>query len=44
MLVAMPGSSILRKEISEMLTNVGFRDVAVKPSFGYWSIVTGCKP
>jgi len=27
-----------------MLTEAGFIDVEVKPTFGYWSIVTGRKP
>ena len=44
MLVAMPGQQYSGKEISAMLDNAGFREVEVKPTFGYWSIVTGRKP
>jgi hypothetical protein len=44
MLVAMPGQQYSGKEILAMLTDAGFREVEVKPTFGYWSIVTGCKP
>ena len=31
-------------ELSTMLSEVGFIDIEVKPTFGYWSIVTGRKP
>ena len=31
-------------ELSLMLTEAGFTDIEVKPTFGYWSIVTGRKP
>jgi ubiquinone/menaquinone biosynthesis C-methylase UbiE len=31
-------------ELSEMLREAGFRDIKVKPTFGYMSIVTGVKP
>jgi hypothetical protein len=27
-----------------MLTEAGFRRIEVKPTFGYWSVVTGVKP
>jgi hypothetical protein len=27
-----------------MLTDAGFRQIKVKPTFGYYSIVTGVKP
>ena len=43
MLVAMPGQQYSGKEISAMLSEAGFREVEVKPTFGYWSIVTGRK-
>jgi hypothetical protein len=33
----------LGKELSVMLTEGGFTDIEVKPTFGYWSIVTGRK-
>jgi hypothetical protein len=44
MLVAMPGQQYSGKEISAMLKYAGFQEVEVKPTFGYWSIVTGRKP
>jgi hypothetical protein len=28
---------------SSMLREAGFKNIAVKPTFGYWSIVTGVK-
>jgi len=31
-------------ELSAMLTEAGFTDIDVQPTFGYWSIVTGRKP
>ncbi|MEH1868143.1 MAG: methyltransferase [Nostoc sp.] len=31
-------------ELSTLLAEVGFIDIEVKPTFGYWSIVTGRKP
>lgn len=31
-------------ELSELLSNVGFVDIEVIPSFGYYSVVTGLKP
>ena len=31
-------------ELSAMLTDAGFRDIEVKPTVGYYSIVTGSKP
>ncbi len=31
-------------ELSAMLAEAGFIDIEVKPTFGYWSIVTGRKP
>ncbi len=31
-------------ELSEMLREAGFKDIRVKPTFGYLSIVTGVKP
>jgi hypothetical protein len=31
-------------ELSAMLTDAGFRDIEVVPTFGYYSIVTGVKP
>ncbi len=32
------------REFAEMLAEAGFTDIKVKPTFGYWSIVTGLKP
>ena len=32
------------RELAEMLTDAGFRQIKVKPTFGYYSIVTGVKP
>lgn len=31
-------------ELSAMLKAAGFVDIEIKPTFGYWSVVTGCKP
>ena len=31
-------------ELSSMLSEAGFKDVRVKPTFGYMSIVSGIKP
>ena len=31
-------------ELSEMLAEAGFRQIETKPTFGYYSIVTGIKP
>ncbi len=30
-------------ELSETLTAAGFKDIEIKPTFGFMSIVTGCK-
>jgi len=38
------GEQYSGKEISEMLREAGFENVRVKPTFGYWSIVTAHKP
>lgn len=32
------------RELSEMLREAGFKDIRVRPTFGYVSIVTGAKP
>ncbi len=32
------------QELTLMLTEIGFVDVQIHPAFGYYSIVTGCKP
>jgi ubiquinone/menaquinone biosynthesis C-methylase UbiE len=44
MLTLMKGEQYSGCEISEFLTEAGFRRIQVKPTFGYWSIVTGIKP
>ena len=38
------GEQYSGKEISEMLSEAGFTNVQVRPTFGYWSIVTAFKP
>lgn len=43
MLVAMPGQQYSGRELREMLAGAGFKDIEVKPTFGYWSVVTGRK-
>jgi O-methyltransferase domain len=44
MLAAMPGQQYSGREIRQMLQEAGFTNIEVKPTFGYWSIVTGVKP
>ena len=44
MLIGMPGQQYSGREIRAMLTEAGFRRIEVKPTFGYWSVVTGVKP
>jgi hypothetical protein len=44
MLVAMPGQQYSGRELQTMLSEAGFTEIEVKPTFGYWSIVTGRKP
>jgi O-methyltransferase domain/Dimerisation domain len=43
MLVAMPGQQYSKRELVTMLREAGFRKIEAKPTFGYWSIVTGVK-
>jgi hypothetical protein len=38
------GGQYSGRELSEMLADAGFRQVEAKPTFGYYSIVTGTKP
>ena len=38
------GGQYSGRELSEMLTDAGFRQIETKPTFGYHSIVTGVKP
>jgi hypothetical protein len=44
MLLLTEGEQYSGRELSTMLAEVGFIDVEVKPTWGYWSIVTGRKP
>ncbi len=46
MLMAAPqgAEQLSGRQISEILEGAGFRQIEVKPSFGYWSIDTGVKP
>jgi hypothetical protein len=43
MLESMPGQQYSGREIAQMLEDAGFTKIEVKPTFGYWSIVTGVK-
>jgi len=38
------GESYSGLELSGMLKGVGFHDIEARPTFGYYSIVTGRKP
>jgi Methylase involved in ubiquinone/menaquinone biosynthesis len=38
------GEQYSGRELSAMLTEAGFTGIEVKPTWGYWSIVTGRKP
>lgn len=44
MLVWTMGQQFTEAELRAMLSEAGFVDIEVKPSFGYWNIVTGRKP
>jgi hypothetical protein len=44
MLICMPGQQYSKRELQAMLKGAGFREIEVKATFGYWSIVTGVKP
>jgi len=44
MLMYVEGEQYAGREIGEFLSEAGFTDIEVKPTFGYWSIVTGRKP
>ena len=44
MLLCTEGQQYSGTELSMMLSEAGFVDIEVLPTFGYWSIVTGCKP
>lgn len=43
LLLWVPGQQYSGRELSNMLERVGFGDLEVKPTTGYWSIVTGKK-
>jgi SAM-dependent methyltransferase len=43
MLLWVEGEQYSGGEISAMLSDAGFKNIEVKPTFGYWSIVTGTK-
>lgn len=43
-LLWVPGQQHSGRELRAMLSQGGFIDIEVKPTFGYWSIVTGRKP
>jgi hypothetical protein len=44
MLFATEGEQYSGRELTSLLANAGFGEIEVKPTFGYWSIVTGRKP
>lgn len=44
MLLWTEGQQYSGTELSATLTEAGFTDIEVKPTFGYWSIVSGRKP
>lgn len=44
MQVVIEGQQYSGEELIAMLQESGFIEVEVKATFGYWSIVTGCKP
>jgi hypothetical protein len=44
MLLWTTGRQYSGREIGEMLSEAGFTDIEVKPTFGYWSLVIGRKP
>jgi len=44
MLTYLDGEQYSGREIAGFFREAGFTDIEVKPTFGYWSIVTGRKP
>jgi hypothetical protein len=44
MLLWTEGEQYSGGEISSILREAGFKNIQVKPTFGYWSMVTGVKP
>jgi hypothetical protein len=43
MLLSTEGQQFLGRELAAMLMEAGFTDIEVRPTFGYWSIITGRK-
>ncbi len=44
MLLWTEGKQYSALELTQMLSNAGFIDIEIKPTYSYWSIVTGRKP
>jgi hypothetical protein len=44
MVWSVDGGQYSGRELSEMLSDAGFRQIETKPTFGYYGIVTGIKP
>jgi len=44
MLLSMEGQQYSGLEFIDLLTNIGYQDIEVIPTNGFWSIVTGIKP
>lgn len=40
MLLAVEGQQYTGRELTAMFAEVGFTDIDVKPTYGYWRIVT----
>jgi len=43
MLLSTEGQQFSGRELAAMLVEAGFMDIEVRPTFGYWSIITGRK-
>jgi len=44
MLFGTRGQQFTALELSQILKKAGFTEISVKPTFGYWSVVSGMKP
>ncbi|HYL59999.1 MAG TPA: methyltransferase [Candidatus Acidoferrales bacterium] len=44
MLLWVTGQQYSGRELTNMLVEAGFKNIEAKPTFGYWSVVTGVKP
>ena len=44
MLLWVQGQQLSDREFKQMLEAAGFVNVAIIPTFGYWSVITGRKP